>query len=33
VEILPDMIRIGCQQIPRWEVEQIAVRVGLYKQA
>ena len=33
VIILPDSISIGCQTIPRWEVEQIAIRVGLYKQA
>jgi hypothetical protein len=33
VTILPDSISIGCQTIPRWEVEQIAIRVGLYKQA
>lgn len=31
VEILPDMVRIGCQTIPRWEVEQLAIRIGLYK--
>jgi len=31
VVIYPDRIEIGCQTIPRWEVEQIAIRIGLHK--
>ncbi len=30
VNIQRDFISIGCQQIPRWEVEQIAIRMGIY---
>ena len=30
VQINADFVTIGCQSIPRWEVEQIAIRLGLF---
>jgi hypothetical protein len=30
VQVNADCITIGCQSIPRWEVEQIAIRLGLF---
>ena len=30
VQINADYVTIGCQSIPRWEVEQIAIRLGLF---